>query len=118
MTKAIANTYDLIGENLKRINHVFLGACLFLIILYAFNIFSVISRTVALQKVEAQISTLGSSVNNFDSEYLHLSGRITPDNLTAYGMSQGKVSEYITRLSGSNLGVAENFNHVATVHEL
>lgn len=120
MTKAIAQTYNAVHENLRRISIAFFVACLFLVFIYAINIFSVVSRTVSLQKVQTQIATIGSSVDSLDSEYLALSGKITPDNLNDYGMSQGKVSEYITKTTGKiDLGVASNINHVAlTGHEL
>jgi hypothetical protein len=113
MTKAIAQTYNTLHDNVKLINYVLLLACLLLVSLYVMNIFRVVSRTVSLQKVESKISLLSSSVNNLDSEYLALSGKITPDNLSDFGMTKGKVSEYITRSAGSKLGFVNDFNHVA-----
>ena len=112
MTKVIALTYSTIHSHLARITATIFVACLLLIFAYAFNIFSIVSRTVSLQKMESKISAINSSVNNLDSEYLRLSGQITPDNLISYGMSQGKVSEYISRL-GTDIGFTGNFNHVA-----
>jgi hypothetical protein len=117
MTKAIAQTYSVLHENVKLINYVFVVACLLLVSLYVMNIFSVVSKTVSLQKVESKISLLSSSVNNLDSEYLALSGKITPDNLSEFGMTKGQVSEYITRSVGVKLGIASDFNHVALVNE-
>jgi hypothetical protein len=113
MTKAIAKTYDTINENMMKMTYVMLAACLLLVLIYVVNIFSVISKTVALQRVESQITAISSSVDNLDSQYLNLSGRITPDNLSAYGMTQGKVSAYIARSNGVELGFATNLNHVA-----
>lgn len=97
MTKAIAQTYNILNENLKIVNYVFLTGCFLIILLYVISIFSVVSKTVALQKIEAKISLLSSNVNNLDSEYLAFSLKISPDSLSDYGMSKGQVSEYITR---------------------
>ena len=113
MTKAIVQTYDVISDNVMRISFTLFVACFFFAILYVVNVFSVISKTVALQSVEAKISALGSDVDSLDAQYLALSGKITPDNLNAHGMSQGNVSEYIAKADASHLGIAKNFNHVA-----
>jgi hypothetical protein len=118
MTKAIVQTYSALHENITKISIAFLLASVFLGILYVGNLFAVISKTVALHDVDAQISSLSSSVDSLDSQYLTLSGKITPDNLASYGMSQVKVSEYISRSTGSNLGYAGNYYHVAiSAHE-
>jgi len=113
MTKAIAKTYDSIHDNIKLINCVFVVGCLLLVLLYVFSIFSVISKTVALQKIESQISILSDDVNSLDSVYLSLAGKITPDNLSDFGMTKGQVSEYITRSVSYRLSLLNNFNHVA-----
>lgn len=113
MTKAIAQTYDVINENMMKVSYVAIAACLLLVLIYVINIFSIISKTVALQRVESEIIALSSNVDNLDSQYLNLSGRITPDNLSAYGMTQGKVSAYIARSNDAKLGVATNNSHVA-----
>jgi len=113
MTKAIAQTYNVVNENILKITYACLAACLFFVILYVANVFSVISKTVSLQSVQLQIATLNSNVNGLDSQYLSLSGVITPDNLSAYGMTQGKVTEYIPRSSASDIGYVSDLNHVA-----
>jgi len=45
------------------------------------------------------MASLAGTVQRLDSEYLELSSKVTPDNLKAYGFSQGQVSAYISRTS-------------------
>ncbi len=97
MTKAIAQTYSIIHEHRLRLTYSLLAGCLFMVILYAANVYAIISRTVALQKISNQTTALENSVNGLDASYLTLSSKITPDSLAAYSMSQGHVSEYISR---------------------
>lgn len=110
MTKAIS---QVINENIIIINFAFIFASFLLILFYVVNVFSVVSKTVTLQKIENKISLLNSNVNNLDSEYLALSGKITPDNLSEFGMKKGQVSQYITR----SVAVLGSTNHVALVNE-
>lgn len=113
MTKAIAQTYDSINNNIRLINSVLIVGCFLLICLYVANVFSVISKTVTLQKTDSKISLLSGDVNNLDSEYLSLSGKITPDNLLEYGMTKGQVSEYISKSVNIKIGISNGYNHVA-----
>ncbi len=117
MTKTIEKTYNILNDNVRIINYMVLICCFALAFVYAINIFSLISKTVALQKVEASIANLASGINELDSRYLSLSGDITPDNLVAYGMIRSQVSEYIPRKSESKLSLGEEFNHVALTNE-
>lgn len=75
-----------------------LSACLLTAFVYAFNIYSVISHTVALEHVKSQVTAVTSSVSSLDAKYLELSSALTPDTLSDYGLSQGKVSAYIQRV--------------------
>jgi hypothetical protein len=117
MTKVIAQTYNAFNDNIRAISYIFLLGSLALMFVYAISIFSVISSTVALQKVEAKITTLSSDVNQLDSQYLVLSGSINPDDLSQYGMSKGKVSQYISRSNSAKLGMTDQFNHMAFRNE-
>jgi len=72
-------------------------------ITYVFNIYTVISRSVALQHVEASIAEVSETIQKLDSQYIGLSNRITPELVRARGMSEGKVASYISRTS--SLGV-------------
>lgn len=113
MTKAILQTYDSINNNIRIINSVFIVGCFLLAGLYIASVFSVISKTVTLQKIESKISVLSGDVNNLDSEYLSIAGKITPDNLLDYGMTKGQVNEYITRSVEVKIGISNSLNHVA-----
>jgi VIT1/CCC1 family predicted Fe2+/Mn2+ transporter len=97
MTKAIATTYTIASEYRKQLLTAFLIASAFLVLLYAFNVYSVISKTVALQKVQNDIAATGKSVESLDSAYLDIASKITPDGLGNYGFKEGKVSAYISR---------------------
>lgn len=117
MTKAIAQTYNVINDYSKMISYFFLIGSLIMMFVYAFSIFSVISRTVALQKIEAQINVLNSDINQLDSHYLVLSGAINPDDLSQYGMSKGKVSQYISRSASTKLSLTDKSNQIALRNE-
>jgi hypothetical protein len=95
MTKAIAQTYSVAHEYRVQITTALMATCLLLAVLYAANVFMVISRTMALQKTETQISALGSTVSKLDAQYLDLSGKITPSALASHGFIQGQAESYI-----------------------
>ena len=97
MTKAIAQTYGTAREYRLQIMYAVLAVCALLVIAYAVNVYSVISHTVALQKVQAETSALTSDTEKLDSQYLGLSRTVTPDNLRKYGLQEGQVSAYISR---------------------
>ena len=97
MTKAIAHTYTVAHEYRTQITSALFATCMLLVVLYAVNVYVVISRTISLQHTEAQIAALGSDVASLDAQYLTLSGDITPDALKAHGFSQGQASFYTPR---------------------
>ncbi|MBU6231091.1 MAG: hypothetical protein KGI45_03880 [Patescibacteria group bacterium] len=97
--------YDLANEHRRQIVCSLLIASSCLAAIYVLNIYSVVSKTVALQRTEKQIASLSQGVEDLDSQYLALSSKITPDSLKEYGLSQVQVSEYISR--SSTLGVSQ-----------
>ena len=97
MTKAIAQTYTTSREYSREINTALIAACSFLLMLYAVNVYRVISRTVALESVDKQTASLTTSVDSLDSQYLALTSKISPDALADYGLKQGQVSAFISR---------------------
>jgi cell division protein FtsL len=97
MTKNIKQTYAMAYDNRAKITSALITICLIMVFAYALNVYLVISRTVAVQKVRGQIMTLESEVEDLDSQYLALLSEITPDSLKQYGFVQGKVSAYISR---------------------
>ena len=97
MTKVLIYSYSALKENLVKITGVFLIGCLFFILIYVVNVYRVITQTVALQKIQNQTAELSTDLERLDSQYLTLSADLTPDNLAAYDMKVGHVSQYISR---------------------
>lgn len=97
MTKAIASTYNKVHSYRTQISYILVMGCFIMVAIYAFNVYRVISNTVALQGVESQSVILEGNVEELDSKYLELSSQITPDTLSAHGFMPGKVSAYISR---------------------
>lgn len=97
MTKTISVAYATIHDYRTYITTGLLGASIALVIAYAASVYAVISHTVAIQKIQAAAVALGSTVDNLDSQYLQLSSSVTPESLSTYGFTQGKVSAYISR---------------------
>lgn len=97
MTKTLAQTYSIAQEYQRQIIAAALIACVFMLALYALNVYSVISHTVALESVQKQTATLSTSVDALDSQYLALTSKADPDKLADYGFRQGQVSAYISR---------------------
>ena len=111
MTKIIANTYSSVNDNKIYVTSAILAACGILVMIYAFNVYKLVSRTVAIESIQTQINSESSSVNSLAVEYLSLSSELTPDTMKSFGMSEGTVSEYISKtaslgrvaLGGSNM---------------
>jgi len=97
MTRAAAQTITVTMQYRKEIIRAFLAVCAFLVILYAVNVYSALSDSVALQNAELQIAELSKTVEDLDAQYLTLSSTLTPDKFQEYGLSQGKVSAFITK---------------------
>jgi hypothetical protein len=64
---------------------------------YAMNLYSLVSRTVALRHVESQLTAVSGAISDLDATYLTLTSAITPDTLAAHGFTAGKVTAYIMR---------------------
>lgn len=97
MTKIIAQTYSITREHQIFITYSVIGLCLLFALAYGVNLYLVITRTVALQKVEKQITSIEASVRNLDSEYISLSSKITKEMAKSYGFREIEVSAYINR---------------------
>lgn len=97
MTRAIAHTYTTAREYRLEITYALLATCAALVIAYGINVYSLISHTIALQKIQAQVLTSNNSLKDLDSKYITLSSTITPDTLKQYGFAPAQVSEFITR---------------------
>jgi len=97
MTKAITHTYSFVHEYRRQITLTLIATCAVLVLIYAFNLYRVISHTITLQQITAQESTLSTSIQTLDTQYQAVSGKITPDTLRTYGFGQGKISAFISR---------------------
>lgn len=97
MTKAIAQTYGAAMQHRRMIVMVLMAGVAVCAFVYAFNVFRVVSRTVAVQKTESKIASVENRVQSLDARYLELANKITPDMVKSYGMKEGEVTAYILR---------------------
>ncbi|MEI7462881.1 MAG: hypothetical protein WCK03_00625 [Candidatus Taylorbacteria bacterium] len=97
MTKTIVNTINVTNQYRTHLAYTLIGCCMLMIAFYIFNVYRIISSTIALQNVQSQTAILESGVQNLDSKYLELLNQITPDTLVSHGFTPGKVSTYISR---------------------
>jgi len=103
MNKIIAHTYSQTNKFRAYITYALFGICALSMIAYVFNIYTVISHSVALQQTETNIAKVSETIQKLDTQYIGLSNRITPELVRAHGMSEGKVTSYISR--NPSLGV-------------
>ncbi|MDE2040857.1 MAG: hypothetical protein KGI59_00500 [Patescibacteria group bacterium] len=96
MTRALERTYDLAQEYRMQMACLMLGACALIIFIYAWNVYSVISHTVAIEKMQKNIAALSAQVDAVDQAFLQLSSKASPDALAAHGLSEGQVTAYIS----------------------
>lgn len=101
MTKALAHTSIHLATTLhgyrRHITLALLATSAVFVAIYAVNLYRVISHTIALQHVSAQVATLTAAVDKLDGQYITLSHAITPDAIAVRGFDQGKVSAFISR---------------------
>ncbi|MDE1975103.1 MAG: hypothetical protein KGI49_01160 [Patescibacteria group bacterium] len=97
MTRAIAQTYELANDNRAKITIGIMAVCVLMAAFYMFNLYGVISKTIAVGKADSLLSSGSASVNALDSQYLSLVGSVTPDALASYGLETGHVAAYIDR---------------------
>lgn len=97
MTKAIAQTYTTIHGYRRQITLALLATSAVLVTIYAVNLYRVISNTLTIQHITAQVKVLDGSLDKLDSQYIALSHTVTPDAVTAHGFDQGEVSAFISR---------------------
>ncbi len=97
MSKTISLSYSLAKEYRQYLSALLMAASMVMILIYTFNIYTIISHTVAMKRVQQQTVQIGTSVQELDGKYLEIAGNITPDILEAHGFAQAEVSEYISR---------------------
>ena len=119
MTRNKRITYAMFDTKRLKIAYFMMAACLVLATVYAFNVYRLVSHTVALQKLQATSSSLENNVQKLDSEYLTLSSKITPDTIKQHGFKEGEVTAYISRTPLTAKGADTTFSRVAVGgHEL
>jgi hypothetical protein len=112
MTEIIEQTHNIAAEYRARITLAFIAAGVIAALLYAFNLYAIVSRTVALGRVQSETAALGSAVASLDAEYLGLSSAFTPDSLGGHGLVLGRVSVYIERpASTASIGPLASVGH-------
>ena len=97
MTKIIAQTYNITTPYRAYVTAVLAVGCMVAALVYAIGIYRVISRTVALERIDAQSAALTGQVEALDSQYLELSSADSVDSLARYGLQAGQVTAYIPR---------------------
>lgn len=97
MTKAITHTYSVFFEFRRQITMALTMLCVLTALIYAANLYRVISHTIALQDTSSQMASVNASIDVLDGQYLSVSRTITPDTVTAHGFDNGKVSAFISR---------------------
>ena len=97
MTQAIAHTYTLVHDYRRQITLALCATCAVLALVYAVNLYRVISYTISLQHMHAEQVALDASIQALDTQYLAISSKITPDTLSAYGFGQATVHSFISR---------------------
>ena len=97
MTQAIVGTYNIASEYRAKITSVIIALCISTALVYGFNVYRVVTNTVSIQRDQVTLSQLSSTVGTLNAQYLQLSFSVTPDKLTEYGLTQGKVSQFISR---------------------
>jgi len=100
MTKAITITYGVFQDHIAKVTSLVLMACLIVAGIYIFHTYSLVNKTVALRTIDGQMTALSGDVQGLDAKYLDLVSRITPENLGTFGLKQGTVSDYISRVDG------------------
>jgi hypothetical protein len=97
MKQAIATTAENVHAHRAAITVALLIGCAICALFYAVNLYSLISRTVAIRQAEGSAASLSSAISALDATYLKLTSAITPDTVSAHGLSVGQVSAYIKR---------------------
>lgn len=99
VSQAVAHAFSQSSFRLN-ISYILLAVCGGIALMYASNLYSVISTTVAIQRIQTESRALTSAVESLDSQYLSLSSQVTPDVLKSYGLKKGEVSFFIPRSNG------------------
>ncbi len=97
MKRVIVTTAGHVNDHRAKLTFALLLGSLMCAAFYGFNLYKLISHTVALQQVERAMVAIGSELSSLDTEYLKLASAITPDSVTAHGFVPAKVSAYIVR---------------------
>lgn len=97
MKRVLVNTAENVHAYRMNITIAILCASVICAAFYAMNLYSLVSRTVAIRQVERQVTAVSSVISDLDSKYLTLTSNITPDTLVGRGFAVGKVSAYIKR---------------------
>ena len=111
MTKVIVQTYNFANEYRARLSLALLISAAALMVFYTIQVYVVVSRTVAVEKLDNQIASMSSSLNKLDATYLGMSRSITPDMMADYGLTAGVVTAYIQPTPGTATGVLAAAGH-------
>ncbi len=97
MTKAIAQTINTANEYRLHISYFLLAICALFVSVYCVNVYSVISMSAEANDVLRQSQAIENNVKSLDTQYITLTSNITPQSLSTHGLSEGKVTAFITK---------------------
>lgn len=97
MTKAIAHTINTANEYRLHISYFLLAVCALFVSVYCVNVYSVIAKSAEANGILRQSQVIENSVKSLDTEYIKMTSNITPQSLSSRGLSEGKVTAFITK---------------------
>lgn len=103
MTKAIAQTINTANEYRLHISYFLMAVCALFVAMYCINVYSVIAKSANTNEILRQAQVLENSVKSLDAEYIKITNNITSRSLASHGLSEGKVTAFITKTNTSGL---------------
>jgi len=103
MTKAISQTINTANEYRLHISYFLMGVGALLVMGYCVNIYSVISKSAGTNTVLHKAQVLENSVKSLDTQYIKMTSNMTKDTLASHGLTEGKVTAFITKTHASEV---------------
>ena len=111
VAKVIKNQIEKFEYREKNIVRVLFSAFVLLLISYGFFVNGAIMNSVRTEQVEKDLSTLNSSINSMEFDYLNAKNAITMDLATSMGFVEVKNQKFLAmRPVSNNLSLSTNEN--------
>ena len=111
MTKALAHTYSIAHEYRRQITLALITTGAVFAIVYAVNLYRLVSYSVALRQVTTETATINTALDVLDADYSSISKNITLDTIHTRGFGQTEVSDFIPRAVSLGLGRLSSAGH-------